>query len=99
MVANAFLIYCIVPCILPSFTMVNKGTMSLNFTIFVLYQIISAVNDPEFTNCLIGLILRPKIHVKFDEMMSGPVLDPQEYALLWSQPKKPSYNYNLIKHQ
>ena len=100
MLANAFMTYCVIPCILGSFTIMNKGTMSLNFAIFVLYQIISAVEDTDFSNCLIGLLLRPRIHSKFDAMMKSPPLDPAEYHFQWNKViKPPSFNFNLIKYQ
>lgn len=105
MLINAFLTYCVIPCIVGSFTMVNKGrktskgTMSLNFAIFVLYQILSSASEPEVFEAVVTLILRHEAHVRVEELMKNPVMDPKDYNFVWNKLEKQHVEFSLVRYQ
>jgi hypothetical protein len=73
--------------------------MSLNFAIFVLYQISTAIDDKDFTDALVTLILRPETTSKIEDMMKNPVLDPKEYSFLWNKITKHHFEFSLVRYQ
>lgn len=99
MLLNAFLTYCVIPCILGSFTAVHKGAMSLNFALYVLYQIVSSVSDPVLVDALCTLLLRPDFLVSVENLMKNPVLDPADYSFQWSSSTKQAYEFSLLRYQ
>lgn len=73
--------------------------MSLNFAMFVLYQIMSSVRDKTLLDSIAVLILRPQIHSQLESMMKNPIPDPQGYFYEWSKKNKLQYEYKLIRYQ
>ena len=73
--------------------------MSLNFAIFVLYQIVSTVSDLEFTNITVTLLFRSEFLLKIEDLMKNPVLDPKEYNFVWNKLTKQNYSFSLVRYQ
>jgi hypothetical protein len=105
MLMNSFLTYCIIPCIVGSFTMVNKGsilspgTMSLNFALFVLYQLVTSASEPESLQIITTLILRKEGHQKIENLMMNPVMDPKDYHYSWNKLDKQHVEFSLVRYQ
>lgn len=73
--------------------------MSLNFALFVLYQLVSSASEPEFLEIIVTLTLRKQTHVRIDEMMKNPVMDPKDYHFTWNKMDKQHVEFSLIRYQ
>ena len=73
--------------------------MSLNFAIFVLYQILCSTNEPQFFETVVTLILRHEAHVKIEEIMKNPVMDPKDYHFVWNKLEKQHVEFSLVRYQ
>lgn len=73
--------------------------MSLNFAIFVLYQILSSASEPEFFEAIVTLILRHEAHLKIEELMKNPVMDPKDYQFNWNKLEKQHVEFSLVRYQ
>jgi hypothetical protein len=73
--------------------------MSLNFALFVLYQLVSSASEPEFLEVIVTLTLRRQAHLKIDEMMKNPVMDPKDYHYVWNKLDKQNVEFSLVRYQ
>lgn len=73
--------------------------MSLNFAIFVLYQILSSTNEPDVFEAIVTLILRHEAHVRIEELMKNPVMDPKDYHYSWNKLEKQHVEFSLVRYQ
>lgn len=85
--------------------MVNKGsfsllgTMSLNFALFVLYQLVTSASEPESLQIITTLILRKDGHQKIESLMKNPVMDPKDYHYSWNKLDKQHVEFSLVRYQ
>ena len=60
---------------------------------------LTAVHDPEVTDIIVSLIMRPALPSKIEEIMKNPLLDPKDYSYSWNKLLKPKFDFNLVRYQ
>lgn len=73
--------------------------MSLNFALFVLYQLVGSACEPESLLVISTLILRRESHLKIESLMKNPVMDPKDYHYNWNKLDKQHVEFSLVRYQ
>ena len=67
--------------------MSKKGSLGLNFAIFLLFQLITHVSNKELLRILGLCILHPSLSKKVTQLIGTPPCDPYDYTFEWDGKK------------
>ena len=80
---NSLLSYAILPALFGSFTFNKKGSLSINFAIFLLYQIFKYIKHQKMHDIIGRCLFSPNINAGLSDYISNPPLDPVDYRTQW----------------
>lgn len=81
---NALLAYAILPALFGSFTFTKKGSLSINFAIFLLYQLFRYFRHQRMHDVLGMCLFSPTIDSGLLGYITSPPADPFDYAPIWN---------------
>jgi len=80
---NSMLAFAILPALFGSFTFSKKGTLSINFAIFLLYQLFKYFKHQKMHDIIGRCLFAPLINQGLANFINSPPLDPPDYNTSW----------------
>lgn len=79
--------------------MSKKGSLGLNFAMFLLFQLITHISNKELLKILGLCILHPNLSKKVTQLIGTPPSDPYDYTFEWDGKKIFQNESDYIKKQ
>lgn len=96
---NSLLAFAILPALFGSFTLNKKGTLSINFAIFLLYQLFRYFKHKRLHDILGRCLFSSQLDSGLSGYITLPPADPVDYSPTWKNEPIFTKDREFCRHQ